>query len=148
MAKNLVDSEDIKIENVGGGNDINLNFTNEVNEKLQQIEINKENIANLTEIGENYLKFSNGILICWGTVTIGQIPITSEIKKTITLPQNYVDSNYSCMLTKKGDGGYWTYVSETILNITTSSFKISVWNNANNIATLKAMDYFTIGKWK
>lgn len=102
----------------------------------------------IEESGNNYVKYGDGTMICWGTTSVGQLSALGGKRITITLPKTYINSNYSGFLTKKGEGGYWAYVQETIFPRTSSDFVISVWNNANNVANLEAIDYFTIGKWK
>lgn len=107
--------------------------------------INKKVIE---ESGNNYVKYGDGTMICWGTTSVGQLSASSEKRITITLPKSYTNSNYYVFLTKKGEGAYWSYVQETVSSRTSSKFVIFTWNNANNVANLASMDYFTIGKWK
>lgn len=107
-----------------------------------------EKFVSIIEKGNNYIKCSDGALISFGTVSVGQISAGSEKRISVSLSQSYVDSNYCVLLTKKGTGGYWTYVMESVISRTTSGFVISTWNNANNTANLEGMDYYAIGKWK
>lgn len=106
------------------------------------------NIETADVYGNNYVKMIDGTLICWGTVAVGNVSPTSDKAITINLPQNYIDTNYSCMVTKKGTGAYWSMIVETVASITNSSVSISIWNNSNSQATVPAMDYITVGKWK
>lgn len=48
-----------------------------------------------TEIGEDFLKIDNGILICWGT-------INSTSAKTINFPKQFIDNNASISLSQNG----------------------------------------------
>ena len=100
------------------------------------------------KLGNNHIKLSNGILIIWGTVDVGNISASNEKRITINLPQNYIDTNYSCILTKKGTGAYWSNIADTVAEKTNSSVILSLWNNANNQATIAGIEYITIGKWK
>ena len=102
----------------------------------------------LGDLGNNYIKLSNGILIMWGTTDVGNISPSNEKRITINLPQNYIDTNYSCIVSKKGTGAYWSNISETIADKNNSSVTLSVWNNSNAQATIPGMYYITIGKWK
>ena len=134
--KNVVNAND---DNVGDLADLKThdvsNIVNAINELID-------------ELGNNYIKFSNGILITWGTVAVENVPPTSDKTITINLPQNYIDTNYSCMVTKKGTGAYWSLIVETVASITNSSVSLSIWNNSNSQAIVPAMDYITVGKWK
>lgn len=106
------------------------------------------NIETADVYGNNYVKMIDGTLICWGTVAVGDVPPRQAKEIIINLPQNYIDTNYSCMVTKKGGGLYWTFLAETVASITNSSVSLSVWNNNDNQATITAMDYITVGRWK
>ena len=134
--KNVVNAND---DNVGDLADLKTTDTSNIVNAINEL---------IDELGNNYIKFSNGILITWGTVAVGNVPPTNEKRMIINLPQNYIDTNYSCMVTKKGTGPYWSVLVESVASRTNSSVSLSVWNNNNNQATIDAMDYITVGKWK
>ena len=145
---NKVKADDLnEIKNVVNANDNNVGDLADLKTDDVSSIVNAINEL-IIESGNNYIKFSNGILIMWGTTTVGKIPPAADKRITIDLPQNYIDTNYSCILTKKGVGGYWTYLAETVAERTNSSVTLSVWNNSNAPAVLAGMDYITIGKWK
>lgn len=106
------------------------------------------NIETADVYGNNYVKMIDGTLICWGTVAVGDVPPGKGKGIIINLPQNYIDTNYSCMVTKKGIKPYWSFIAEAVASITNSSVSLYVWNNNDNQATITAMDYITVGRWK
>ena len=147
--------------------DINKVKANDLNEIKNVVNANDDNVGDLAdlkttdvssivnaineligELGNNYIKLSNGILIMWGTTDVGNISASNEKRITINLPQNYIDTNYSCIVEKKGTGAYWSNITETVANKNNSSVTLSVWNNSNAQATIPGMYYITIGKWK
>ena len=145
---NKVKADDLnEIKNVVNANDNNVGDLADLKTTDVSSIVNAINEL-IGELGNNYIKLSNGILIVWGTTDVGNISPSSEKRITINLPQNYIDTNYSCILTKKGMGGYWTYIMETVAERTNSSVTLSVWNNSNALAILPGMNYITIGKWK
>ena len=145
---NKVKANDLnEIKNVVNANDDNVGDLADLKTENASSIVNAINEL-ISELGNNYIKFSNGILITWGTADVGNISPLSDKRIVIDLPQNYIDTNYSCILTKKGNGGFWTYIAETAVGRTNSSVTLSVWNNSNSPAVLSGMDYITIGKWK
>lgn len=147
--------------------DINKLKADDLNEIKNVVNANDDNVGNLAnlkttdksslvnaineligEFGNNYIKFSNGILISWGTIAVGNVPASNNKIITINLPQNYIDDNYSCVVTKKGSGEYWSFVVETIASRTNSSVSLSIWNNNSDQAILPEMNYITVGRWK
>lgn len=145
---NKVKADDLnEIKNVVNANDDNVGDLADLKTTDVSSVVNAINEL-IGELGNNYIKLSNGILIMWGTVAVGNISSTNEKRITIDLPQNYIDTNYSCMLTKKGTGAYWSNIAETVADRTNSSMTLSLWNNSNAEATIVGIDYITIGKWK
>ena len=145
---NKVKADDLnEIKNVVNANDDNVGDLADLKTTDVSSIVNAINEL-IGELGNNYIKLSNGILIMWGTTDVGNISASNEKEITINLPQNYIDTNYSCIITKKGTGAYWSNVAETVINKNNSSVTLSVWNNSNAQATIHGMDYITIGKWK
>ena len=145
---NKVKADDLnEIKNVVNANDDNVGDLAD----LKTIDVSSiVNAINelIGELGNNYIKLSNDVLITWGTADVGNISPSNEKRITINLPQNYIDTNYSCIVSKKGTGAYWSNIAETVVEKTNSSVLLSIWNNSNAQATIGGMDYISIGKWK
>lgn len=102
-----------------------------------------------TEIGENYIKFANGILVQWGKTTHAKGTIVTS---DVNLPMAYKDREYSVVVTPQRNGSlvekYWigdkggnnTNKTERHFNVTSYS------NNAENYD--KDLNWVTIGRWK
>ena len=77
--------------------------------------------------GTNYMRFSNGLQICWGNSAVGQ---------TITLPQPFKDANYQIAFCQT-DGGEHN-INQVVTNKTTTSFMFSIGYTG---------DWIAIGYW-
>ena len=103
----------------------------------------RSRIANLCEIGSNsngnYIKYSNGILICYNSLTVYH-------KGTVTLPKGYVDTTFSCQVQ------FMRAEHIDIIGITPISnnkFQVGI-HGYDGSTTIKEknVSYISIGKWK
>lgn len=105
------------------GNTVNL---------LQDTDIVSEN---------NYIKFPDGTLICYGEYTI-----EDDFQTTIIFPYVFFDSNYSLILSQKWYDIAHTYV---INNLQKGSCDIVLYNNeTNGVNGSYRGTYIAIGRWK
>lgn len=98
----------------------------------------------------SWIKCGNGILIQYGKITAVSIPKANGTESTITLPKPYIDSNYNIQTQTLGNPVYWSWTVHTILDgsKTTTSFKVSWWNNSNDAAINTVGLYWcTFGLW-
>ena len=134
-----------------GENDLQVNGT------IYIADNDSSNVFNVRDklvydVGSNvngyYIRFNNGIMLCCGRTS--SININSGTGETwnITLPQQYVNSNYSMFLTKKDGGSYYSQVTERTAGQTTSGFDIYAWNDAPGQAGSIGYDWMTMGMWK
>lgn len=83
----------------------------------------------------NFIKFENGIMICWGIVN------TSK-SNVVSLPQAYKDATYQVVGTYNVKTGAWESVC--ITSQTNTGFVVSS-GETNNSYSCR---YLTIGYWK
>lgn len=138
MAVNLIDSDDIEV--IQENEDIMLNIKEEI-----------KNMINNIATGESgYLKLAEGTLICYGKTQSANINQNNEYQESITLPQNYLSSNFITIVSLASGGAGWANVicrgdstSSNTINVTAGNY-ITGSSTAQNII----VSYITIGRWK
>lgn len=100
-------------------------------------------VTNLIETGSSefgtYIKFSNGLLLCYGIFT------NIKSNTIITLPYAYKDSNYSPQVQVAGinmaDFAVVKILSKNQIQVQSVSYNSSVVDN-------RPLSYLTVGFWK
>ena len=101
-----------------------------------------QNITNLdneyvSESNVEYIKFSNGVLLCWG-----EVPNDGAANKIVNFPQPTIDENYIVVWGMQSQlETSQTFRGMGAWNKTTSSFTTRQFNSA-------AKDWLLIGRWK
>lgn len=97
-------------------------------------------VERVNSIGSNYIRYENGLQICWG----GTSTITTATTVTVNLPVAFVNDGYSIAI-----GRWWVasageeyYVHDSI----TTSFKLTTIGSVGGGA--HSYKYIAIGKWK
>lgn len=107
----------------------------------------------LNESGEGYIKYPDGTMICYGTVSItnpthndwyGFCRLTNEF--TFSLAKAFKDNNYSLTISSTAFG----YFSTIIISKTTNSFTFRACTHNQSAYTPAngTFNYIAIGKWK
>lgn len=98
-------------------------------------------------LGEDYIKYENGLLIQWGVTSHGNA-ITAGSK--VTLPVPYKNINYKVILSPTRNGSivtkFWVGDIGGNTNRTISTFE--VYSSAEHGTYTRNFEWFTIGKWK
>lgn len=90
----------------------------------------------IVEQGNNYIRYYNGLQICWGTTSGGM----SSWIFTVTLPKPYKDTTYKVFGTPIAQGSdSYNFNQQEI----TSSSQFEIRNRAGS-----DINWLTIGKWK
>ena len=93
-------------------------------------------LSGVVESGTNYIRYSNGIQVCWGTVVI------SETSGRITFPKPFAHSSFSPPITCFGDKAlYENYFN--VNNWDTNSFSIERTGQPGSAR----FNYICIGLW-
>lgn len=123
--------------------------TAEFNVLMNMSMINKSLSDNVSELGENYIKFANGFLLQWGTTTHGKyITVTSDVN----LPIAYRDAGYRVSLTPGRNGNmiekFWVGDSGgNNTNRTKNHFNVS--SLADKTPSYERdIEWISIGRWK
>lgn len=98
-------------------------------------------------LGEDYIKYENGLLIQWGVTSHGNA-ITAGSK--VTLPVPYKNINYKVILSPTRNGSivtkFWAGDIGGNTNRTINTFE--VYSSAEHGTYIRNFEWFTIGKWK
>lgn len=96
---------------------------------------NGKSVETVDSVGSNYIRYVNGLQICWGEAE-------AEETSTITLPKAFVSGHYYATANplSSSANAYQMSVSER----TTTSFKINSYDGAKNRSKM----WLAIGKWK
>lgn len=98
-------------------------------------------------LGEDYIKYENGLLIQWGVTSHGNA-ITAGSK--VTLPVPYKNINYKVILSPTRNGSivtkFWVGDIGGNTNRTINTFE--VYSSAEHGTYTRNFEWFTIGKWK
>ena len=116
-----------------------------INDKLTQ------NLQNIVESGDGYIKYSDGTMICYGTSSgssdntdyWSQFVRTSDTLQ-INFPQKFISTPIVCA-TPNYEGGTVSIMTSTI---TTSSFKFIILKIKGATQTNYSLRYVAIGKWQ
>lgn len=99
-----------------------------------------------TEATSSYIKFSNGLLICWGWIN------STGATRTVYLPISFANDSYRVSLTSETPIAAVVVSSITVNNKSVSAFKVrGDFHNATTGASgypSEAFDWIAIGKWK
>jgi hypothetical protein len=107
-------------------------------------------IANgiIIEQGTGYIKYSNGIMICYGISAYNQVPASTGALVNVTLPKSYKDTNYIALANMRDAGSYYSYIQYKIRVINTNTIVVDQWNNNAYTTGDIRYQYMTIGFWK
>ena len=104
----------------------------------------------IEESGNNYVKYGDGTLICWGKTNLVNISAYGSEVIDINLPYSYKDTNYLVITSITDTGPYWAN-GFTVAGYPTSEDKIRLMlGNYLVNATVENVSggFITIGKWK
>lgn len=94
----------------------------------------------------SYIKFSNGLLICWGWIN------STGLTRMVYLPISFANDSYRVSLTSETPVATVVVSSITVNNKSVSAFKVrGDFHNATTGASgypSEAFDWIAIGKWK
>ena len=116
-----------------------------INDKLTQ------NLQNIVESGDGYIKYSDGTMICYGSTSgsstntdyWGQFVRTDD-KLSIDFPQKFISTPIICANPSfEGQA-----VSIMISKISLSSFNFIILKTKEASQTNYSLKYIAIGKWK
>ena len=96
--------------------------------------------AAIAASGSNYVRFSDGTQLCWGTYTCGK-KITQV---TVTFPQSFLNTNYIFYAFSDGN------IHNTTINFRNKSTTKTLYSINEDDTYYSSIDYsyFAIGRWK
>lgn len=174
MAKNLVDSEDIKVSVTG--EDLQLNISNKIKNMLgadpvvnsmDGNEIDKspnvnaiKNFITGFEMGDNYIKFDNGILICWGQKKASEVSVTNQwggvyssgpnvqALKFNDFPIPFVEVPIITYTSLPDYNNSWFMADDSMKPTKNNPGGVQLLRGTANTGVGVILNYLAIGKWK
>ena len=108
-------------------------------------------IAQGSNSNGSYIKWSNGLQVCWHTVLYPYTDLTAGTHtKTWTLPVSFTDGYYAFLVdlnTKSSDAGRGTVEGQRATSRSSSSAEY-YFSISNNFAAAASVELFAIGWWK
>lgn len=106
----------------------------------------------IQEINSNYngtyIKYTNGILICYTSTSTQNCNGYAGASFDVTLPSTFIDTTYVTLANIRGGGAYWANINDKAYPVTTSTLKVDMWNNGSTTAEGISYNVMAIGKWK
>ena len=96
--------------------------------------------------GTNYIKYQDGTAIIYGSKQVS-FSATGGSYSQVNLPTTLTNNNYIVIITPREDFSYFTSISYTSRNRTTTTVAIGGFNDSS-ASTTGTLDYIIIGKWK
>lgn len=151
MQPYLVTNFIIKVkQSIGIVGTVTADITNQNTDSVPNTPTVKSYIDAAIEGGENYTKYADGTLICYGKSNIADITYGSEYNENITLPKSYKDTSFVVLVSIAYGGTSWGNVicrgdatSENTIKLIAGNYIVSG-STAKDIV----LSYMTIGKWK
>ena len=124
-----------------------LKISNDLENLINDLINTKINNKIIDSSGNNYIKLTDGTLICFVSTGSNSINANGSTDINVTLPQSYKDTNYIVLVNRRGGGSYWSYIEYTSYPYSTNTIRIGCWNNVGNASSL-SFNVITIGRWK
>ena len=106
-------------------------------------------MSDIVEKGDGYIRFANGIQICFGEFNITGTWTPSErcINENIIFSKEFISKPIVTTNNPGGAGGFW---SSSAVNITNSNFDFSLGttSSSQNYTGTIMCQYFAFGFWK
>ena len=125
----------------------------QVNGDLYIADTNRENKVNvgngiIIATGNDYVKFADGTLVCYGETISGNVSGYSSSTMQISFSVSFVNSSYKVICQLTGGGAYWSWIVSNVRNRTTTGANIDLYNNNSNTAENISCTWIAVGKWK
>ncbi len=98
-------------------------------------------------IGTNYIRYGNGLQICWGTTASITVNANADKSTAVTFGAAFKDGNYSVSFVDKYSSGGWTNHSVTTNSYNTTGVTLYLRNNTSSNYTF-TLKWIAIGLWK
>ncbi|CAM3442568.1 hypothetical protein [Marinicrinis lubricantis] len=102
-----------------------------------------------TNANGGYIRYRNGLQLCWGSTSIGNIAVNAWNNVVVTLPASYDGPRYSALLSFQAFGAAGANVWQKIAAeaYQSSSFRV-VLAQSSASSLSQGIAWFTIGFWK
>lgn len=108
--------------------------------------VDKE-IERIESSGTNYIRYVNGLQICWGHSANKTVNGSNSVSQVVTFPVAFKDSDYAVSFTSRYSGGSWTNNTLVINNNTTTSIELFLQNVTGSAYTFYFV-WMAVGYWK
>lgn len=99
-----------------------------------------QQMEQIVEKGENYIKYASGLQICWGSDTVG-----ANTSKQTTLPKPFLTTSSFKVFTQDttySNNGQWQGLQKCVINSTTTFTQYNAYDSSCTYS------YFAVGFWR
>ena len=106
-----------------------------------------KDIERINSIGTNYIRYENGLQLCWGAGNTVTTNAGTSTTTKITFPVAFKDTNYVVNFVDAFNSGDWTNHTFSTSTYSTTGVWLYLQNNKSNSYTY-ALRWLAIGYWK
>lgn len=101
----------------------------------------------IAAMGTNYIRYDNGLQICWGQTGSQTANANAEKSASITFPVAFKDTTYTISFIDRFGSGTWTDHTYSTSTYSTTSVNVYLRNNTTSNYTF-TFSWMAIGTWK
>ncbi len=120
--------------------------------QIANTEFVNDAIGLFNELGVNYLKMENGLLLCWGVEYVRIVAGSLSVDTVITLPESYLNASQFVVVFGSATGtGYSQNVAvPSTIAQTENTITVRCWRKTDNTTaeTTPAYAWLAIGRWE
>ena len=106
-----------------------------------------EEIERVNSSGTNYIRYENGIQICWGTTSPVTTNAGTSTTTTVTFPVAFKDATYTVTFVDRFGANAWANHTISTNSYTTTKVGLYLQNNAGGTYTY-TLSWMAVGFWK
>lgn len=104
-------------------------------------------IERVNSSGTNYIRYENGIQICWGLTSYQTVNGNADMYVTITFSVPFINKDYTPQLLTRYSSGSWQNHTLCVAGVDATSINLYIKNNQSSAYNFY-FSWFIIGKWK
>ena len=104
-------------------------------------------VERVNESGTNYIRYENGLQICWGKTPQLSPSVNTDTSQRVTFPVAFKDTNYSiCVSNHYVTGSGWRTSSMCVSNMQTTYVDLYIYITSGTYTC--TLDWVAVGFWK
>ena len=101
----------------------------------------------VSAVGSNYIRYDNGLQICWGTTASKTTNAGANTTTTVTFPVAFKDTTYTVTFVDRFGANAWTNHTVSTSTYSTTGVYFYLQNNAGGSYTY-TLSWMAVGFWK